>query len=69
MALLPSESAYVPFVSVQKMMDLVNHIGVEQVLTDLAAEIEADFRRCQIGTRWSLTINVLGNIKSMEPAR
>ena len=30
---------------------------------------EADFRRCQIGTRWSLTINVLGNIKSMEPAQ
>jgi len=29
---------------------------------------ESDFRRCQIGTRWSLTINVLGNIKSMEPA-
>ncbi len=29
---------------------------------------EADFGRCQIGTRWSLTINVLGNIKSMEPA-
>jgi len=45
MALLPSETAYVPFVSVQQMMDLVTHIGVERVLTDLAFEIEADFRR------------------------
>jgi len=45
MPLLPSDSAFVPFVSVQQMMDLVNHIGVEKVLTELAAEIEADFRR------------------------
>jgi ornithine cyclodeaminase len=35
----------VPFVSVDNMMKLVLHIGVERVLTDLAAEIEADFRR------------------------
>ena len=35
----------VPFVSVENMMKLVLHIGVEQVLIDLAAEIEADFRR------------------------
>lgn len=35
----------VPFVSVDKMMRLVLHIGIERVLTDLAAEIEADFRR------------------------
>ena len=35
----------VPFVSVDHMMKLVLHIGIEQVLTDLAAEIEADFRR------------------------
>ncbi len=35
----------VPFVSVDHVMKLVLHIGIEQVLTDLAAEIEADFRR------------------------
>ena len=35
----------VPFVSVENMMKLVLHIGVEQVLCDLAAEIEADFLR------------------------
>ncbi|HSF65326.1 MAG TPA: ornithine cyclodeaminase [Paracoccaceae bacterium] len=35
----------VPFVSVDKMMKLVLHLGVERVMTDLAAEIEADFRR------------------------
>ncbi|MBL4916803.1 ornithine cyclodeaminase [Szabonella alba] len=41
----PSKLAYVPFVSVEHMMGLVHHIGVETVLKDLAAEIEADFRR------------------------
>ena len=35
----------VPFVSVDNMMKLVHHLGVERVLVDLAAEIEADFRR------------------------
>jgi ornithine cyclodeaminase len=35
----------VPFVSVDNMMKLVLHLGVERVLTDLAACIEADFRR------------------------
>lgn len=35
----------VPFVSVDNMMRLVNAVGVERVLTDLAARIEADFRR------------------------
>jgi ornithine cyclodeaminase len=35
----------VPFVSVDHMMKLVHKIGIERVLTDLAAEIEADFRR------------------------
>ncbi|HCQ64229.1 MAG TPA: ornithine cyclodeaminase [Rhodobacteraceae bacterium] len=45
MPLQPSETAFVPFVSVQQMMDLVNHLGVERVLADLAAAIEADFRR------------------------
>lgn len=35
----------VPFVSVDKMMKLVLHLGIERVLQDLAAEIEADFLR------------------------
>jgi ornithine cyclodeaminase len=35
----------VPFVSVDHMMRLVNTIGVERFLTDLAAYIEEDFRR------------------------
>jgi ornithine cyclodeaminase len=35
----------VPFVSVDNMMKLVLHLGVERVLMDLAAEIEADFLR------------------------
>ncbi len=34
----------VPFVSVEHMMKLVLAIGVERVLTDLAARIEEDFR-------------------------
>ncbi|PTE16455.1 ornithine cyclodeaminase [Pseudogemmobacter blasticus] len=35
----------VPFVSVDAMMRLVHRIGIETVLRDLTAEIEADFRR------------------------
>ena len=35
----------VPFVSVDNMMRLVLHLGLDQVLIDLAAEIEADFKR------------------------
>ncbi len=35
----------VPFVSVDNMMKLVLHLGIERVMVDLAAEIEADFRR------------------------
>ncbi|WP_317054411.1 ornithine cyclodeaminase [Roseovarius rhodophyticola] len=45
---LPSELAYVPFISVQNMMGLVHHIGIENVLTDLAADIEADFKRWEL---------------------
>lgn len=41
----PSHQAFVPFVSVDNMLKLVLHLGIERVLTDLAAEIEADFRR------------------------
>lgn len=39
MAPAPSRQAFVPFVSVDRMMRLVHHIGVEQVMIDLAAEI------------------------------
>ncbi|WP_284163123.1 ornithine cyclodeaminase [Frigidibacter sp. SD6-1] len=35
----------VPFVSVDNMMRLVLHLGVERVMKDIADEIEADFRR------------------------
>lgn len=41
----PSHQAFVPFVSVDNMLKLVLHLGVERVLIDLAAEIEADFHR------------------------
>ena len=41
----PSHQAYVPFVSVDNMLKLVLRLGIERVLIDLAAEIEADFRR------------------------
>ena len=43
--LTPSDKAYVPFVSVDNMMGLIQHIGIETALVDLAAEIEADFKR------------------------
>jgi len=42
---LPSPRAYVPFVSVAHMMDLVHRIGIEPMLRDLADRIEDDFRR------------------------
>jgi len=48
MTLAPSDKAHVPFVSVDNMMKLVHHIGIEPVLAGLADYIEADFRR------WSL---------------
>ncbi|MEM9148113.1 MAG: ornithine cyclodeaminase [Pseudomonadota bacterium] len=35
----------VPFVSVDSMMKLVHRVGIERFLVDLAAHIEADFRR------------------------
>ena len=48
MTLAPSDKALVPFVSVDNMMKLVHHIGIEPMLRGLADYIEADFRR------WSL---------------
>ena len=44
----PSDKALVPFVSVDHMMKLIHHIGVEEMLKGLAAYIEADFRRWQL---------------------
>jgi len=41
----PSDRAFVPFVSVDNMMRLNHSIGVETMLVELAAYIEADFRR------------------------
>jgi len=48
MTLEPSKLAMVPFVSVENMMKFVHHIGIEQVLCDLAHEIEADFKRWEL---------------------
>ncbi|KQI72481.1 ornithine cyclodeaminase [Loktanella sp. 5RATIMAR09] len=48
MSLKASQRAMVPFVSVDNMMRLVHHIGIEAFLADLAAEIEADFARWEL---------------------
>ena len=45
---VPSEKALVPFVSVDHMMQLIHHIGVEPMLRGLADYIEADFRRWEL---------------------
>jgi ornithine cyclodeaminase len=42
---LPSRNALVPFVSVDNMMRLVLHVGIERMMVELADAIEADFRR------------------------
>ncbi len=42
---LPSRTALVPFVSVDNMMRLVLHVGIEQIMVELSEAIEADFRR------------------------
>ena len=44
----PSDKALVPFVSVENMMKLVHHIGIEKMLTGLADYIEADFKRWEL---------------------
>ena len=46
--LLPSARALVPFVSVDHMMQLIHHIGLEPMLQGLATEIETDFRRWEL---------------------
>ncbi|MGH1331394.1 MAG: ornithine cyclodeaminase [Paracoccaceae bacterium] len=40
-----SDLAMVPFVSVEMMMRLINHIGVAQMIEGIAAHIEEDFLR------------------------
>ncbi len=44
----PSALALVPFVSVDHMMQLVHHIGLETVLRDLTDYVQADFARWQV---------------------
>ena len=46
--LAPSDKALVPFVSVDHMMKLIHHIGIEEMLTGLAQYIEEDFKRWQL---------------------
>ncbi|MFX0540414.1 ornithine cyclodeaminase [Roseovarius sp. S4756] len=46
--LFPSEKAYVPFVSVDNMMKLIHHIGIEEMLAGLATYIEEDFKRWEL---------------------
>lgn len=46
--LKPSDKALVPFVSVDHMMQLIHHVGIEPMLCGLADYIEADFKRWQL---------------------
>ncbi|WP_417677858.1 ornithine cyclodeaminase [Pseudodonghicola sp.] len=48
MAPAPSEKALIPFVSVENMMRLVHHVGIEPLLKELADAIETDFRRWEV---------------------
>ncbi|MEW9920711.1 ornithine cyclodeaminase [Marimonas sp. MJW-29] len=47
-ALTPSDKALVPFVSVDHMMKLIHHIGVEEMMAGIADYIEADFKRWEL---------------------
>jgi ornithine cyclodeaminase len=44
----PSDKALVPFVSVDNMMALIHHVGLETMLRELVSYIEADFRRWEL---------------------
>ena len=46
--LLPSTKALAPFISVENMIRLIQHIGLEPMLVGLANTIEADFNRWPI---------------------
>lgn len=45
---VPSDLAFVPFVSVENMMRLIDRIGLSKVLVGLAEYIEQDFRRWEL---------------------
>ncbi len=44
----PSDRAYVPFVSVDHMMQLVHAVGLRAMLRGIADRIEADFQRWEV---------------------
>ena len=44
----PSDKALVPFVSVDNMMRLIHHIGIEEMLRGLSDYVEADFKRWEL---------------------
>ena len=44
----PSKLAFVPFVSVENMMKIVNAIGPARMMAEIADYIEADFRRWEL---------------------
>ncbi len=46
--LTPSSKALVPFVSVDHMMKLIHHIGLEPMMQGIAAYIEDDFKRWEL---------------------
>ena len=46
--LKPSDKALVPFVSVDHMMKLINHIGIEPMLIGISEYIETDFKRWEL---------------------
>lgn len=46
--LTPSDKALVPFVSVDNMMKLIHHIGIEPMLIGLGEYIETDFKRWEL---------------------
>ncbi len=45
---IPSQLAYVPFVSVENMMKLILQTGIEKTLQELAGYIEDDFHRWEL---------------------
>ncbi|MEM6578894.1 MAG: ornithine cyclodeaminase [Pseudomonadota bacterium] len=47
-ALVPSDKALVPFVSVDNMMRLIHRIGLEKMFLGLTDYIEADFKRWEL---------------------
>ncbi|XAT61065.1 ornithine cyclodeaminase [Rhodobacteraceae bacterium Araon29] len=44
----PSQKALVPFVSVDQMMQLINHTGLTQMMIGLSEYIETDFKRWEL---------------------